>query len=124
MGFDTPVAIARLVIGVLLLFLGTEWLIRGSATLARTLGVKALVIGLTVVAYGTSAPELAVSTEAAAGHLTPVALGTIIGSCAANISLVLGLTALIAPPQVDGRLIRREIPVLLLSVIAIPVTLY
>ena len=124
MGFDTPVAIARLVIGVILLLVGTEWLIRGSATLARTLGVKALVIGLTVVAYGTSAPELAVSTEAAAGHLTPVALGTVIGACAANISLVLGLTALIAPPIVDGRIIRREVPVLLLSVIAIPVTLH
>jgi cation:H+ antiporter len=124
MGFDTPVAIARLAIGVLLLFLGTEWLIRGSATLARTLGVKALVIGLTVVAYGTSAPELAVSTEAAAGHLTPIALGNVIGSCAANISLVLGITALIAPPVVDGRIIRREVPVLLLSVIAIPVTLH
>lgn len=124
MGFDTPVAIARLVIGTLLLFIGTEWLIRGSATLARTLGVKPLVIGLTVVAYGTSAPELAVSTEAAAGHLTPVALGNVIGSCAANISLVLGITALIAPPVVDGRIIRREVPVLLLSVIAIPVTLY
>jgi cation:H+ antiporter len=124
MGFDTPVAIARLVIGTLLLFIGTEWLIRGSATLARTLGVKSLVIGLTVVAYGTSAPELAVSTEAAAGHLTPVALGNVIGACAANISLVLGITALIAPPIVDGRIIRREVPVLLLSVIAIPVTLY
>lgn len=124
MGFDTPVAIARLVIGTLLLFIGTEWLIRGSATLARTLGVKSLVIGLTVVAYGTSAPELAVSTEAAAGHLTPVALGNVIGSCAANISLVLGITALIAPPIVDGRIIRREVPVLLLSVIAIPVTLH
>jgi len=124
MGFDTPIAVARLVIGTLLLFLGTEWLIRGSATLARTLGVKSLVIGLTVVAYGTSAPELAVSTEAAAGHLTPVALGNVIGACAANISLVLGITALIAPPTVDGRIIRREVPVLLLSVIAIPVTLY
>lgn len=124
MGFETPLAIARLIIGVLLLFLGAEWLVRGSATLARTLGVRTLVIGLTVVAYGTSAPELAVSTEAAADHLTPVALGNVIGSCAANISLILGLTALISPPRVDGRIIRREVPILLGSVIAIPVTLY
>lgn len=124
MGFETPLAVARLVIGVLLLLLGAQWLVRGSATLARTLGVRTLVIGLTVVAYGTSAPELAVSTEAAADHLTPVALGNVIGACAANISLILGLTALIAPPRVDGRIIRREVPILLGSVIAIPVTLY
>lgn len=124
MGFETPLAIARLIVGGMLLFLGAEWLVRGSATLARTLGVRALVIGLTVVAYGTSAPELAVSTEAAADHLTPVALGNVIGSCAANISLILGLTALIAPPRVDGRIIRREVPILLGSVIAIPITLY
>lgn len=124
MGLDTPLAIARLIIGILLLFVGSEWLIRGSATLARALGVKPLVIGLTVVAYGTSAPELAVSTEAAAGHLTPVALGNVIGSCAANIALILGLTALIAPPVVDARIIRREVPILIGSVFAIPLTLY
>lgn len=124
MGFDTPVAIARLVIGLLLLFLGALALLSGSQTLARTLGIKPLVISLTVMAYGTSAPELAVSTEAAVGHLTPVALGNVIGSCAANISLVLGLTALIAPPTVEGRIIRREVPALLLSVVAIPVTLW
>ncbi len=124
MGLETPLAVTQLLLGTLILFWGSEWLVRGSATLARTLGVKPLVIGLTVVAYGTSAPELAVSTEAATGHLTPMALGNVIGSCAANISLILGLTALIAPPIIDSRIIRREVPILLLSVIAIPVTLY
>ena len=124
MGLETPFAVARLLFGTLILFWGSEWLVRGSATLARTLGVKSLVIGLTVVAYGTAAPELAVSTEAASGHLTPMALGNVIGSCAANISLILGLTALIAPPTVDSRIIRREVPILLLSVIAIPFTLW
>ena len=123
-GFETPLAVARLLIGTLILFWGSEWLVRGSATLARRLGVKSLVIGLTVVAYGTSAPELAVSTEAATGHLTPLALGNVIGACAANISLILGVTALIAPPMVDSRIIKREVPILLLSVVAIPVTLY
>jgi cation:H+ antiporter len=123
-GLETPLAVTQLLLGTLILFWGSEWLVRGSATLARTLGVKPLVIGLTVVAYGTSAPELAVSTEAATGHLTPLALGNVIGSCAANISLILGLTALIAPPTIDSRIIRREVPILLLSVIAIPVTLY
>ena len=124
MGLETPFAVVQLLFGTLILFWGSEWLVRGSATLARTLGVKSLVIGLTVVAYGTSAPELAVSTEAATGHLTPVALGNVIGSCAANISLILGVTALIAPPLVDSRIIKREVPILLLSVVAIPFTLW
>ena len=124
MGLDTPIAIARLVIGLLLLFVGGLALLRGSTTLARTLGISPLVIGLTVMAYGTSAPELAVSTEAAVGHLTPVALGNVIGSCALNISLILGISAVITPQIVEARIIRREAPALLLSVIAIPITLY
>src|SRR5919112_4628937 len=85
------------------------------------MGVKPLVIGLTVVAYGTSAPELAVATKTALAHSQPIALGTVIGSCAANISLILGLTALISPPTVDGRIIRREVPVLVGSAIAVPI---
>lgn len=112
------------VIGIAILYWGAEWLIRGSAAVARAFGVKPLVIGLTVVAYGASAPELAVSTKTALTHHSPIALGTVIGSCAANISLILGLTALIAPPTVDGRLIRREIPMLLGSAIAVPLVLW
>lgn len=112
------------VVGIAILYWGAEWLIRGSAAVARAFGVKPLVIGLTVVAYGTSAPELAVSTKTALTHHSPIALGTVIGSCAANISLILGLTALIAPPTVDGRLIRREIPMLLGSAIAVPLVLW
>src|SRR6188474_3164443 len=104
--------VVQLVVGIAVLYWGAEWLIRGSAAIARAFGVKPLVIGLTVVAYGASAPELAVSTKTALTHHSPIALGTVIGSCAANISLILGLTALIAPPTVDGRLIRREIPML------------
>jgi len=113
----------RLAIGVAILYAGAESLVRGSVSMARAFGVKPLVIGLTVVAYGTSAPELAVSTKAALSHAQPIALGNVIGSCAANISLVLGLTALIAPPTVDRRVIRREVPILLASVIAIPLCL-
>lgn len=107
--------------GVSILYLGAEWLIRGSAGIARAFGVKPLVIGLTVVAYGTSAPELAVATKAALTNHPPIALGTVIGSCAANISLILGLTALISPPTIDGRIIRREVPVLVGSAIAVPI---
>jgi cation:H+ antiporter len=112
------------ILGIAILYWGAEWLIRGSAAVARAFGVKPLVIGLTVVAYGASAPELAVATKTALTHHSPIALGTVIGSCAANISLILGLTALIAPPTVDGRLIRREIPMLLGSAIAVPIVLW
>lgn len=116
--------IALVVIGIGVLYWGAEWLIRGSAAVARAFGVKPLVVGLTVVAYGASAPELAVATKTALTHHPAIALGTVIGSCAANISLILGLTALIAPPTVDGRIIRREVPVLLGSAIAVPLLVW
>jgi cation:H+ antiporter len=118
----TPILhVGELVLGIAILYWGAEWLIRGSAGIARAFGVKPLVVGLTVVAYGTSAPELAVATKTAlAGH-PPIALGTVIGSCAANISLILGITALISPPTIDGRIIRREVPVLVGSAIAVPI---
>lgn len=118
---STVVDVGALILGIAILYWGAEWLIRGSAALARAWGVKPLVIGLTVVAYGTSAPELAVATKTALSHNQPIALGTVIGSCAANISLILGLTALISPPTVDGRIIRREVPVLVGSAIAVPI---
>jgi cation:H+ antiporter len=108
------------VLGIAILYWGASWLIRGSAQVARAFGVKPLIVGLTVVAYGTSAPELAVATKTALTHHEPIALGTVIGSCAANISLILGITALISPPTIDGRIIRREVPVLLGSAIAVP----
>ena len=112
--------IVLVVTGIAILYWGASWLIRGSASVARAFGVKPLVVGLTVVAYGTSAPELAVATKTALTHHEPIALGTVIGSCAANISLILGITALISPPTIDGRIIRREVPVLLGSAIAVP----
>jgi cation:H+ antiporter len=112
--------IVLIAVGLAILYWGAEWLIRGSAQVARAFGVKPLVVGLTVVAYGTSGPELAVATQTALTHHEPIALGTVIGSCAANISLILGITALISPPTIDGRIIRREVPVLLGSAIAVP----
>jgi cation:H+ antiporter len=112
------------VLGIAILYWGAEWLIRGSAQVARVFGVKPLVVGLTVVAYGTSAPELSVATQTALESSQRIALGTVIGSCAANISLILGLTALIAPPTVDGRIIRREVPVLVGSAIAVALLMW
>ena len=115
---NTALNSLALVVGIAILYWGAQWLIRGSAQIARAFGVKPLVVGLTVVAYGTSAPELAIATQSALTHHEPIALGTVIGSCAANISLILGVTALISPPTIDGRIIRREVPVLVGTALA------
>lgn len=120
---ETAINVVYLLFGGSLLYLGAEWLVKGSAGLARSLGVKPLIIGLTVVAYGTSAPELAVSSAAILEGSHYLVLGNVIGSCIANLGLILGVTALISPPTVDGRLIRRELPVIVLSVIAMPLVL-
>lgn len=102
-------------LGGLVLYLGAEWLVKGAAGLARTFGTREIIVGLTVVAYGTSAPEMAVSISANLGGSSPLVFGNVIGSCIANMGLILGMTALISPPMVDASLIRREIPVLLVS---------
>lgn len=111
-------------LGGLVLYLGAEWLVKGAAGLARTLGIKEIVIGLTVIAYGTSAPELAVSISANLGGSSPLVFGNVIGSCIANIGLILGVTVLISPPVVDPSLVRRDIPVLLASAIVLPPMIY
>ncbi|MCP4448353.1 MAG: sodium:calcium antiporter [Myxococcales bacterium] len=110
-------------LGGLILYLGAEWLVKGAAGLAKTFGIREIVIGLTVIAYGTSAPELAVSVSANLKGSSPLVFGNVIGSCIANLGLILGITALIAPPKVDSSLTRRDVPVLVLSVIILPVML-
>ncbi len=110
-------------LGGLILYLGAEWLVKGAAGLARTFGIKELVIGLTVIAYGTSAPELAVSISANLDGSSPLVFGNVIGSCIANLGLILGITALISPPNVDRSLIRRDVPVLIASSIILPLML-
>lgn len=109
--------------GGVMLYFGAEWFVAGASSLARTLRVPQLIIGLTVVAYGTSAPEIIVGIEAAAAGHRDVALGNVIGSNIANIGLILGLTALLRPARVDGALARRELPVLVASTVLIPLLL-
>jgi cation:H+ antiporter len=110
-------------LGLVCLVLGAEWFVRGAAALAVAFGVSPLVIGLTVVAYGTSMPELVVSALAAFDGRSAIAFGNVVGSNIANIGLILGTTALLAPPQVDGSLVRREVPLLLLSALVLPLLL-
>lgn len=110
--------------GGVLLYFGAEWLVGGSSGLARALGVPQLLIGLTVVAYGTSAPEVVVGVKASLAGSGGIALGNVIGSNIANLGLILGLTTLLKPARVDGALSRREVPVLVLATLAIPSVLF
>ncbi|MBM7072298.1 calcium/sodium antiporter [Shewanella sp. 202IG2-18] len=99
--------------GFLILTLGAEALVRGASTIALRLGVAPLVIGLTIVAFGTSAPELAVSLEAALDGNSGIAIGNVIGSNIANIGLILGITALIRPINVQSQIVKRDIPLMI-----------
>ncbi|MBQ7626679.1 MAG: calcium/sodium antiporter [Rhodocyclaceae bacterium] len=111
------ILIAQFVFGVLLLVAGAEWLVRGAANLARACGVSALLIGLTVVAFGTSAPELAVSINAARQGTAGIAVGNVLGSNIANLLLVLGLSALLMPLAVNRQVLRQEMPVLIVATV-------
>ncbi|MCA9311243.1 MAG: calcium/sodium antiporter [Phycisphaerales bacterium] len=99
--------------GVVLLLAGGEFLVRGAVTLAGRMGVSTLVIGLTVVAFGTSAPELAFNVTASINDHNELSLGNIVGSNIANIGLILGLAALLKPLKVNSSVIRREMPVMI-----------
>jgi cation:H+ antiporter len=100
--------------GVGVLYFGADWLVRGSARLATSLGVSPIVLGLTVVSMGTSAPELVVSVVAALGGNGDLAIGNVMGSNLANIGLVLGISAIAKPLNVSGRVVTREVPVMLI----------
>lgn len=96
-----------------MLFIGAEGLIRGSSTLAIKIGITPLIVGLTVVAFGTSAPELVVSLKAAIVGNSSISLGNVIGSNIANIALILGIASLIRPLYVHANIIMREIPIMI-----------
>jgi cation:H+ antiporter len=99
--------------GVGVLYFGAEWLVRGATRLAGALGVSPIVIGLTVVSMGTSAPELVVCLVAALRGNPDLAIGNVMGSNLANIGLILGLTAMVRPLEVAGRVVSREIPIMI-----------
>jgi cation:H+ antiporter len=104
---------AFMLTGLLLLTAGAEGLIRGAASLARRLGLSPLVIGLTVVAFGTSTPEFVVSFQAALGGNGDIAIGNVVGSNIGNIALILGGAACITPLRVQAQIIRTDVPILI-----------
>ncbi len=101
------------VLGLVTLVAGAQLLVRGASKLALSFGISPLVVGLTVVAFGTSAPELAVSVQSSWGGQVDIALGNVIGSNIFNVLFILGLSAVIAPLVVAPQLIRQEVPIML-----------
>jgi cation:H+ antiporter len=109
--------------GLLLLILGADSLVRGSSGLALRMGLSTLVVGLTVVAFGTSSPELVVSLSAAIMDSASITVGNVIGSNIANIALVLGLSALVSPLRTNAQLLRRDVPVMILATVVLVIML-
>lgn len=100
-------------VGLTALVVGAEWLVRGASRLAAAVGVSPLVIGLTVVAFGTSSPELAVSVQAAWAGQADLAVGNVVGSNLFNVLFILGISAVITPLAVAYQLLRLDVPVMI-----------
>jgi cation:H+ antiporter len=109
----TLMTLVYLLAGLVLLVAGAEVLVRGASKLAAQFGIPPLIIGLTVVAFGTSAPETAVSVQAALDGSGDLAIGNVVGSNIANVLFILGLTAVIAPLIVSRQLIRLDVPIMI-----------
>ena len=105
--------ISYLIFGLVALYYGAEWLVGGSSHLALRFGLTPLVIGLTVVAFGTSAPELSVSIGFNMKGQADASMGNVVGSNICNLALVLGVSALIRPLAIKGQIVKREMPILI-----------
>lgn len=108
-----------IILGLLILVVGAEILVKGSASLARKMKIPPLVIGLTIVAFGTSAPEMTVNIFSAVQGASDLALGNVIGSSISNILLILGVAAIINPIQAQKSTVHKEIPFSLLAIIVL-----
>ncbi|MCA9364425.1 MAG: calcium/sodium antiporter [Candidatus Moranbacteria bacterium] len=113
------IAIILVIAGLAILIGGAEVMVRGSASIARKMGISPLVVGLTIVAFGTSAPELIVNILAAMQGNTDLAIGNVIGSNISNILLILGIAALVAPLAVQKSTVWKEIPLALLAAVIV-----
>ena len=109
-----------IIIALFLLFVGAEGLVRGSASLALRAGMSPLIVGLTIVSFGTSSPELFASIKAALSQQGDIAVGNVIGSNSLNIGLILGLAALICPLPVHRKIIKVDAPIALVVAILLP----
>ena len=98
--------------GLVMLYFGADWLVNGAITLSLHFGLSPLIVGLTVVALGTSVPEALVSVQAAIGHQGGIAIGNVVGSNILNIAMILGLSALINPLKVNSHIVKADVPIL------------
>ena len=110
-------SLTLLILSLMVLYIGAGWLVQGSSALALKANISPLVIGLTIVAFGTSAPELAVSLGATLRGQGDIAIGNIVGSNIFNIGVILGVSATICPLQVKKQLLRIDIPIMLAATI-------
>jgi len=117
-------AIALLIVGLVLLVWSADKLVFGAAALARNFGISPLVIGMTILAMGSSAPEMMVSATAALEGKTDTAVGNVLGSNIANIALILGITALIKPLSISSGVIRRELPLMIVVTVLAGALMY
>jgi cation:H+ antiporter len=113
-GFS-PVVLAQIAAGLALLYVGGELLVRGASGLALRLGMSPLAIGLTIVAFGTSMPELVVSVDAALSGSDAIAVGNVVGSNIANVALILGLVVLLRPTIVEAKVVRFDAPLMIVA---------
>ncbi len=109
---EVAVSTVLTIVGLAMLCFGGNWLVSGGVTIARKLRISNLVIGMTVVAYGTSTPELAASI-AAAGEHSAIILGNIVGSNIANVGMVIGIAAILVPLAIRKSVLKKEIPIML-----------
>lgn len=110
-------AIPAFVVGVLFLYKGSDLLVNGVSKVAVQLGISVLIISVLLVGFGTSAPEFAISAGAAIQNNSDISLGNIIGSCIANILLILGISSIIRPIKIQKRIIKREMPIVVSTTI-------
>lgn len=116
---EIALLIGKFVVGLLLIMKGADWLTDGASSIARKFNISTLVIGLTIVAFGTSAPELVVSSMASISGETDIAIGNVVGSNIFNVLAIMGITALIAPVPVKGNNIKYEVPLAILASVAV-----
>lgn len=118
------VSILYLIIGGFFLFLGADWLVRSAVFFAQRLKIPPLIIGLTVVAFGTSLPELVISLSAVLSGSAPIAIGNVVGSNIANVGLVLGLSSLIFPMTINYHRVKRDLYIYLIVCVFFVLFLY